>query len=81
MHGVIAQLAEPGATAEMALALYLEAALAASDVANLELMAYEFFEQVHSLCPSRLQGFQLRSPQMLLVGRCPFVCALTSMCT
>lgn len=60
MHGVIAQLAEPGATAEMALALYLEAALAASDVADLELMAYEFFEQVLPL-PSSLAPLHLTS--------------------
>lgn len=40
-----AQLAEVPA-AEIALQLYLQAAHAASEVARLELIAYEFFEQV-----------------------------------
>ena len=45
IHGVAAQLAEVPA-AEIALQLYLQAAHAASEVARLELIAYEFFEQV-----------------------------------
>jgi hypothetical protein len=46
VHGVIAQLADTGASAELALALFLDSAISASDVACLELIAYEFFEQV-----------------------------------
>ena len=45
IHGVAAQLAEVPAP-EIALQLYLQAAHAASEVARLELIAYEFFEQV-----------------------------------
>ncbi|KAK9832171.1 hypothetical protein WJX74_001409 [Apatococcus lobatus] len=48
IHGVAAQLAEVPA-AEIALQLYLQAAHAASEVACLELIAYEFFEQAFIL--------------------------------
>ncbi len=45
-HGCAAQLAEAGESAEMALQLFLTAAHSASEHARLELIAYEFFEQV-----------------------------------
>ena len=48
VHGVAAQLADTGVpgTAEMGLQLFLTAADSASEVARLELITYEFFEQV-----------------------------------
>ncbi len=48
VHGVAANLSElevPGA-AEMALQLFLTATPASSEVAGLELITYDFFEQV-----------------------------------
>ena len=47
-HGCAAQLAEAGESAEMALQLFLTAAHSASEHARLELIAYEFFEQVRA---------------------------------
>jgi hypothetical protein len=46
VHQCAAQLAEAGENAEMALQLFLTAAQSASEHARLELIAYEFFEQV-----------------------------------
>ena len=45
VHGVAAQLAEAGDRPEVALQLFLAGAQCASEVARLELIAYEFFEQ------------------------------------
>lgn len=50
-HGCAAQLAEAGESAEMALQLFLTAAHSASEYARLELIAYEFFEQVGTKTP------------------------------
>lgn len=46
VHQCAAQLAEAGESAEMALQLFLTAAQSASEHARLEIIAYEFFEQV-----------------------------------
>ena len=48
VHGVAAQLSEleVGGAPEMALQLFLTATPASSEVAGLELITYEFFEQV-----------------------------------
>jgi hypothetical protein len=48
VHGVAAQLSEleVAGAAEMALQLFLTATTASSEVAGLELITYEFFEQV-----------------------------------
>jgi hypothetical protein len=45
VHGVAAQLGEAGDRPETALQLFLAGAQSASEVARLELIAYEFFEQ------------------------------------
>ena len=45
-HGVIAALAEVPGCAEQALQMFLTGALAASEEARLEIIAYEFVEQV-----------------------------------
>ena len=45
MHGVIAALAEVPGCAEQALQMFLTGALAASEEARLEIIAYEFVEQ------------------------------------
>ncbi len=45
VHGVAAQLGEAGDRPEAALQLFLAGAQSASEVARLELIAYEFFEQ------------------------------------
>lgn len=57
VHGVAAQLAEAGDRPEVALQLFLAGAQCASEVARLELIAYEFFEQARPAalpCPSWL---------------------------
>jgi len=46
LHGLIAALAEVPGCAEQALQMFLTGALAASDEARLEIIAYEFVEQV-----------------------------------
>lgn len=46
VHQCAAQLAEAGDSAEMALQLFLTAAQSASGHARLDIIAYEFFEQV-----------------------------------
>jgi len=48
VHGVAAQLSEleVGGAPEMALQLFLTATPASSETAGLELITYEFFEQV-----------------------------------
>ena len=48
VHGVAAQLAEAGDRPEVALQLFLAGAQCASEVARLELIAYEFFEQARA---------------------------------
>lgn len=58
VHGITAQLAEAGAAAEMALQLFLAAAQAASDEAHLDVIAYEFFEQVGADCIGSCAVFQ-----------------------
>ncbi len=45
MHGIVAPLADVP-VAELALQIYLQAAYSASEVAHLEMIAYEFMEQV-----------------------------------
>ena len=47
MHGIVAPLADVP-VAELALQIYLQAAFSASEVARLEMIAYEFMEQVWS---------------------------------
>lgn len=47
VHGIVAPLADVPA-AELALHIYLQAAYSASEVAHLEMIAYEFLEQVSS---------------------------------
>ncbi len=46
LHGVIAALAEVPSCAEQALQMFLTGAMAASEEARLEIIAYEFVEQV-----------------------------------
>jgi len=54
VHGVAAQLGEAGDRPEAALQLFLAGAQSASEVARLELIAYEFFEQARgSGAPAR----------------------------
>jgi hypothetical protein len=45
VHGIVAPLADVP-VAELALQIYLQAAYSASEVAHLEMIAYEFMEQV-----------------------------------
>ena len=45
VHGIVAPLADVP-VAELALQIYLQAAHSASEVARLEMIAYEFMEQV-----------------------------------
>ena len=45
VHGIVAPLADVP-VAELALQIYLQAAYSASEVAHLEMIAYEFLEQV-----------------------------------
>lgn len=45
VHGIVAPLADVP-VAELALQIYLQAAYSASEVARLEMIAYEFLEQV-----------------------------------
>lgn len=45
VHGIVAPLADVP-VAELALQIYLQAAYSASEVACLEMIAYEFMEQV-----------------------------------
>ena len=45
VHGIVAPLADVP-VAELALQIYLQAAFSASEVAHLEMIAYEFMEQV-----------------------------------
>ena len=45
VHGIVAPLADVP-VAELALQIYLQAAYSASEVARLEMIAYEFMEQV-----------------------------------
>lgn len=47
VHGIVAPLADVP-VAELALQIYLQAAFSASEVARLEMIAYEFMEQVWS---------------------------------
>jgi Vacuolar protein sorting-associated protein 35 len=59
VHGIGAELAELAQEAEMALQLFLTAAHCASEEAHLEMIAYEFFEQVGDLFFSRHQTERL----------------------
>lgn len=71
IHGVAAQLAEVPA-AEIALQLYLQAAHAASEVARLELIAYEFFEQVCHITPTHsvVCDPELQPPSTAIASLC-----------
>ena len=51
VHGIVAPLADVP-VAELALQIYLQAAHSASEVARLEMIAYEFMEQVTTPPPS-----------------------------
>lgn len=60
VHGIVAPLADVP-VAELALQIYLQAAYSASEVAHLEMIAYEFLEQVNACYNVQSAKFQWHS--------------------